>query len=170
MRWALRRAVPSLLIASVWYGFLALFAYLARHHWEALVFVSLFALMGLFVLGAAVADLRAPYRTFYALTERRALIVVGPRLADVRSIPREGIGPLRLVQRKGDGDVVLAIDRVQDDGVWVEHPVGFLGIADARVAHGLVERWLREAPAETANTRTETEPEADASEPARRRR
>jgi hypothetical protein len=170
MRWALRRAVWSFLFASIWYGFLAVFASLGRQHWELLLFVSVFALMGLVVLGALFAELRAPYRCFYALTDRRALLVLGARRTDVRSFPPEAIGPLRLVERTHDGDLVLAHDRVPGESGWEQVPVGFLGITDARVAHDHVVRLLRDARRAPDEESTAEQVELHAAVDAARRR
>lgn len=164
LSWARRRAIPGVVFASLWYGFLALFAYLGSNVGSILAFTALFGIVGLFVVLAFLADLMSPYRSFYAVTDRRALLVRGPRRQDVRSLRPGEIGP-RLVERAADGDVVLALELVPGESGWEEVPVGFLGIADARAAHAHVVNLVREAQAEREPNLPEpaelAEPEAD---------
>lgn len=161
LRFALRGGSSVLVFVAMWYGFFGVNAWALSSSGSSACLAPFF-LAGLMPLGFIVGGFWNAHRRFYAVTDRRALVVRGPRRGDVRSFSPDAIAPLRLVERPESGDVVLSFDRDVDDGVTVERPVGFLGIADARTAHAHVANLVSEAQAEHLPEPAElSEPEAD---------
>lgn len=166
LRSALRGGSPVLVFLAMWYGFFGVNAWALSSSGSSACLAPFF-LAGLMPLGSIVGGVWNAHRCFYAVTDRRAIVsrTLRHRKTELRSFTPDAIAPLRLVERAESGDVVLSVDRDVDDGVTVERPVGFLGIADARAAHAHVVNLVREAQAEREPNLPEpaelAEPEAE---------
>jgi hypothetical protein len=101
-----------------------------------------FVLIGLGVLLSPLWAWLAAHKTVYAVTDKRALIIVGGGARGVRSFTRDDIGDItRFEQSDGSGSVYFATRSSLGSRGRIRHSrVGFEGIPEVR--H--VERLIRE--------------------------
>ncbi len=114
------------------------------------LFSICFPAFGLLFVGVAVAGVLSPFterakatRTFYALTDRRALVVVTGSATKVQSILPSEFSLERTESANGRGDLVLRSAVKDNDGDTKTVEVGFYGIENPRE----VERLAREMAA-----------------------
>ena len=106
-----------------------------------------FILIGLGMLTAPLWAFLAAGRTFYAVTNKRAIIVSGGFSQTVHSYPHSEIHELHRVERAGgSGDLFFASRMITTSRGGTRHQkIGFLGIPDVRSVEQLIRARLQEA-------------------------
>jgi hypothetical protein len=114
-----------------------------------------FVSVGLYLtIGRFFVDARARARTYYAITNERALVISGVSARRVKSLPLRTLGDITLSERAGSGTITLG--PVPPWGLWyggfqwpgmsARQPSAFEMIGNARSVHDILQRARREAP------------------------
>jgi hypothetical protein len=152
----MRTAMPIVLFGIVWTSF-ALFWMAGAAGFRIPDFSrlseSLFALFGIPFVLIGLGLLASPYfvykkakRTVYAITNRRALIVIGGKSKFIQSYSGKEIGTISRSERAdGTGDIFFG----EEVGEKRTKPVGFLAIPDVRrVERILIDTFKKEGRAD----------------------
>ena len=140
LRQRLSFSLPAFLVIPSIVAFIYFFreGFIQSELLQAALFFSVAG--ALFQFGRTLWDCR---RTFYALTDQRALIEIG---VDTRSIPIRDVQSIRVrASKNGLGDVVLGEVRVANgEDQWITEE-GFIAIRDAagveHLVRGLMEKY-----------------------------
>lgn len=121
-------------LAGAGVGLSLLWAWYAAARGTAVgLFVALlFLALGLGVGIAKTREVLAARTTRYAITDRRALIVSGRTMAEIRDFAPDDIGPLETCNLvHGVGDLLFHhVGRIRGFGGWRTESRGFIGIAE----------------------------------------
>lgn len=118
-----------------------------------MLFVLPFVLVGLLFMASPMMIAKSASRTFYAVTNQRALVVYLKKNGQtvVYEYTPERLGNITVREKDaGSGDIIFQIihTRMQGSGEWPEQRIfkGFLGIANVREVEAHVKSLVASAP------------------------
>ncbi|MCK6625603.1 MAG: hypothetical protein L6R45_10560 [Anaerolineae bacterium] len=99
-----------------------------------------FLLVGLGLMSVPYWAYRQAFKTMYALTDQRAMIIVNGKTLLVSSYSDKDIGDIEPVERSnGRGDLIFASELVRGRGsTSYTRKIGFIGIPDVRMVEQLM--------------------------------